>query len=421
MPTDIELLHNLDDDPRTPSTVDIQRAIQSGRRIRRNRGYAYAGAAAATTLAVAGVAIFGIPHGNSSRPAPVVASKSASPKASPKPAYTIPGTKDWTAPVAAPVSSCTLDRLTVPGGVAQALISSADPTGQYIVGRSYPKDGYQAVLWHNGKGRNINLPGDLEESLTDVNSSGAAVGWSWISTGGADGPVPYAYQGGKVVKLTGPKLGYANAINDAGAIAGSDEVAHDALIWSSVTAKPTKLPVPSGTQAATAADIDEDGTTVGSLDLKVPYVWFADGTHKALPLPTYKGKKAVSARAFHVRNGWVTGVADANEEARNGGGNDADMWSVRWNLRTGEVKVFPDLLFGANGVNASGWQTGLNAKSRAVLVLTDGKRIELPQLSPHPVGTLNNIPYSISDDGKTITGQSDDAGDTIHAVVWHCK
>jgi hypothetical protein len=32
MPSEIDFLRNLDDDPRSPSTVDIQRAIAAGRR-----------------------------------------------------------------------------------------------------------------------------------------------------------------------------------------------------------------------------------------------------------------------------------------------------------------------------------------------------------------------------------------------------
>jgi hypothetical protein len=421
MPSEIEFLRNLDDDPRKPSTVDIQRAITAGRRKRLHRGVGYAGVAAVTMVAVAGVAV-GFPH---SKPSTTVAGKvkqSASGSASPsvKPEYTIPGTTGWTAPAATAPTSCAIEKLPVPDGVSMALVSAADPTGSYLVGRSYPKSGYQAVIWHNGTAKKVALPGDIEESLTDVNTAGTAVGWSFAGGGGENtGSVPYVYQDGKVSKLQGVNRGSASAINDAGAIVGQDDENHTAVLWPSAGAKAIKLPVPAGTRESNVGDIDEDGTTVGNLDLKVPYVWFPDGTHHALTLPTKDGKKAASARVFTIRNGWAIGVADAEDQARSGKKvKDAEMWGVRWNVRTGEVEVVSDFDVRAEGVNAQGWQIGTDKPGHAMLV-TDKGTVILPELAK--VAPNSNIPNSISDDGRIIGGQSDDAGDTIHAVIWRCK
>ncbi|MFC7275310.1 hypothetical protein ACFQS1_15085 [Paractinoplanes rhizophilus] len=416
MPSETELLRSLDPEPPQPSTVDITRAMADGRRRKSRRAVGYAGVAAVTTLAVAGAAIaVSASRAKTGTTTPVAASPSASAK--PKAAYTIPGTPGWAAPAATPPTSCTLEELPVPDGVRMALVSGADPTGAYQVGRSYPKGGYQAVIWHNGKAAKVNLPGDLEESLRDVNSAGTAVGWSYQGKSDADtGPVPYAYVHGKVVKLPGVSRGEATAINEAGAIAG--EAGDHAVVWPSATAKPIVLPVPKGMQSATATDIDEDGTVVGSLDLKVPYVWFADGTHRALPLPTVDGKTAVSARAFSVRNGWAIGVADQNDEGR--AGKPADrIWAVRWNVRTGETLIADDWQTRADARNAQGWEVGITKQGRAAL-LAGGKRIELPALAQHEPGLLTNVPNAISDDGRVISGQSDDASDTIRAVIWRC-
>ena len=48
---------------------------------------------------------------------------------------------------------------------------------------------------------------------------------------------------------------------------------------------------------------------MGNIDDERPYVWFADGTHRELPLPALDGAPAASGRVFTVRNGWATGLA----------------------------------------------------------------------------------------------------------------
>jgi uncharacterized membrane protein len=303
-----------------------------------------------------------------------------------------------------------------------ALIGGGDPTGSYYVGRTYPKGGgYQSVIWHGDSVKKVILPGDSEESMTDVNSSGDATGWSYLN----DAKVPFAYVNGKVVKLPGVKTGDATAINDAGAIVGVDtsppggEAAPKAVFWSSATAKPVKLTVPDDIESSTASDIDEDGTVVGDLDLETPYVWFPDGTHHDLPLPTYQGKKAASARVLAIRNGIATGVADEkSEEERLGVAGT--MWATQWNVRTGEVVVLDQFDMRPDAVNAQGWKVGVTKSGYAILDL-DGPTIKLPMLADHKPGLLTNIPNTISDDGRAIGGQSDDADDVIQAVVWRCK
>ena len=75
MPSEIDLLRSLDPEPPTPSTVDITRAITTGRKRRMRRGVGYAGVAAVTTLVVAGVAVAVGQHGaGPTRPTTVAAS-----------------------------------------------------------------------------------------------------------------------------------------------------------------------------------------------------------------------------------------------------------------------------------------------------------------------------------------------------------
>ena len=411
MPSEIDLLKSLDDEPRTPSTVDVRRAVTDGRRRRRiRRGVGYASAAAVTALAVAGASL----AGGRLNQAPSNAAASTTTSARPKAPYTIPGTAGWRAPAATPPTSCTLNRLPLPDNEPQALVSGADPAGRYIVGRTYPKGGgYQAVIWHDGKVRKANFPGDEEESLRDVNSKGTAVGWSY-----AGKPVPYVYSDGKVSKLAGVKYGHASAINDAGAILGDDASDEAILVWPTATAKPFRLPLPAGTSGAEAGDIDEDGTVVGTLDDKQPYVWFPDGTHRELPMPSLGGKPATEAHVFTIHNGWATGLAssDLKGDGTAGGGSG----SVRWNVRTGETQVFEEFLIRASTANAQGWQVGTDHQGRAVL-MAGSATVTLPDLYAHQKDDLANIATTVSDDGRTIAGQSDDATTAFQAVVWRCQ
>lgn len=399
MPSDFDLLRPLDTEPRSPSTVDIQSAISAARRKRVVRGVGYAGAATLTAAAITAGLIVNLPRASApSTPVPPAATKAA-------------------AAVKAP-SSCTVEQLPVPSGLPSALISGGDPTGKYFVGRSYPQGGgYQAVIWHDGVGKEVPLPGDLEESLHDVNASGTAVGWSYI---GENTPMPYVYRDGKVTQLPGVQMGSAYAINKGGAIVGEDG-AHP-LLWTSPTANPTRLPVPAGTLTATATDIDDDGTVVGTLDNKVPYVWLPDGTHHALRLPDTDGK-TFEGRIFHIRNGWVIGVANeagAGKAASGAKLAQGMVQPIRWNLRTGEMLQVGQLDKSADAVNALGWQTGLGKQGGAKLLAGD-KLIALPGLAPAGADYLADLANTLSDDGRTIGGQSDDANGKIQPVLWHCK
>lgn len=82
-------------------------------------------------------------------------------------------------------------------------------------------------------------------------------------------------------------------------------------------------------------------------------------------------------------------------------------------------------MFGEPGVgvgspNAQGWQVGTDKQGRAVLV-TDGATVVLPRLASFRPGGLSDLPSTLSDDGRTIGGQSDDGTGTIQAVVWRCR
>src|SRR6266508_774678 len=266
------LLAPLYGEPTTPSTVDIKRAVAEGRRRRRSRQVlGYAAIAALTALALAGLpaadrllanagpAPKGGPAGSpttSSSPA-----ASGSPTAAGSPAIVQP--PEPTAPATAtprPPTRCTLARLPIPSGRTMGLVTGADPTGRYLLGRAYPAP-YQVLIWDNGRQVKVDVPGG-DQVLYDINSSGTAVGVSYT-----DSIVPWAYRNGKVSPLPGVSSGEARGINEAGVIVGSRSSAGGIPVrWASPSSPPTDLPLPSdGDWRGLAYSVDEDGTVVGTL------------------------------------------------------------------------------------------------------------------------------------------------------------
>jgi uncharacterized membrane protein len=416
------LLRSLDCDPRTPSTIDIERAVRDGRRRARRRRAAQAGSAvvaAALVIAGGGVAIAvrtgsldtAIPDTSTTNTG---ASSAGSPSAAPSSTRAQP-------PAPAAPTRCALSLLPIPDGVRMALVSGADPTGRLIVGRSYLSGGgHQILLWRDSKAHKVPLDGD-DPVLNDINTAGVAVGGTFRATpgGGEENirQVPVAYlANGSLVNLAGVTDGTAHAINEAGTIVG--ESARQPVRWASPQSAAEQLPLPAGASVGEAWGIDEDGTIVGFVESALhgerPYVWFADGTHRALPIPTGAERpsndRRQSVRAYDIRNGWATGIA----------GLSSETGAVRWNVHTGEVRVFPEFLIRASMANAHGWQVGTDRQGRAILLSPAGT-VLLPDLSRHEPGNLRNIATTVSDDGRTIGGQSDDTNDVIRAVVWRCS
>jgi uncharacterized membrane protein len=400
MPSDFDLLRPLDTEPRSPSTVDVRPAISTARRKQVFRNAGYAGAATLTAAAaVVGGVLINSP--GTSTPTQPAATKAA-----------------ITAAAAKAPETCTVEQLSAPGGAPSALIFGADPAGKYFVGSDRPVvGGKQGAIWHDGVATEVPLPGNSDKLLTDVNASGTAVGWSYAT---ASTPVPYVYSGGKVSQLPGVQNGQALAINSRGQIVGV--AADEPVLWKSATAEPTPLPLPAGAESGQASDIDEDGTVIGTVDNKVPYVWLPNGTHHALKLPDLDGKPA-EGRATHIRDGWVTG--NANDA---GGGKAAGLKTktegkskvVRWNLRSGQVQIVDAIDKMADAINAQGWQTGI-AKQGGATLYAGNTEVVLPGLAPNPQDHYAHIANTLSDDGRTVAGQSNDANGVIQAVVWHCK
>ncbi|GIJ69238.1 hypothetical protein [Virgisporangium ochraceum] len=410
-PTDddtvVALLRPLDTDPATPSTVDIDRAMRDGRRHRRRRMATRSVAViAAAGLAVAGsaVAVTAL-SGPTAAPAPPAGSASAT--TGPEPSTDPTRPSPITGPEPTPPTRCDRTQLPVPSGHYQTIVGGVDPTGRYVVGRSYASGGIrQLVMWDNGTLRRLPVSG-RDPVLADVNSAGTAVGFRVDESE----PTPFAYLNGRVEQLA--PLGKATAINEAGTIVGSTgNEASKPVRWANADSEPEPLPLPAGYFNGQAIDIDEDGTVIGLLSRDsdfVPYVWFPDGTHRELMRPG-NGERARFGMVRGIRNGWVVGSLRS--------GPKTDREAMRWNVNTNESVALPTFANdGAHAVNAHGWVAGQHSSGKAVLVTPAGI-VDLPGF-PGVTGFVSAA--WVSDDGRTVVGNAMTApGNYQRPVVWHC-
>lgn len=402
----VAVLRSLDVEPTTVSKVDVARAISEGRRQRRIRRWSRIGATAAVTaMAVAAV------------PMAAGALKSENPSVSDSVAASKPPATS-APPAVTPPTACTVSTLPVPGGHPMSLVTGGDPTGRVLLGRAYPKGHngvYPVIVWTDGEPRTVNVPG-ADQALNDANSAGVAVGSGWHDSG----PVPYVYRDGKVSKLPGVANGEATVINEAGVIAGQrgDGVDTVPVIWRSATEPATDLPLPAGWTGNVVA-IGDDGSVVAFLrgtGKKPPqaYVWGPDGKGRALPAPS----DTEYFRPYSISENAVYGVTD-DAETFVKGGRDRSPTVVRLDLTTGQYTTLARASMMPSEANASGWLVGSTEGGRAVF-FTGKSTLTLPDFDNHKSSTAN-IATTVSDDGRVVGGQGDDADGIIQAVVWRCQ
>jgi uncharacterized membrane protein len=401
-------------DTRPPglSTVDVARAIDTGKRRRRVRRLGLGVGVASLSLGV--TAVIAIPHAIPVDPGPDRAiSAAASPSVEPSPAPSAKPafrTRSYQRPAARALpTSCQGTKLAVPGGGIKSYVSNLDPSGKFATGRIY-NDDMDPVLWRDGQATRVPMGGD-DDILEAANAKGDAVGFSYPESG----PRAMAYIGGTLRELKGGSA-QPTGINQQGRISGTLEEGRQftPVVWPSADAEPVPLPLPDGVRVGRANDIDEDGTVVGNIGdspARTAYVWYPDGTGQALPAPVLDGQPAVDFDARRVRNGWVTGFVSLGKAGS----------GVRWDLTTGKVEVV-DKIRSSMDVSPHGWIVGSDHNQDAVL--TDGTTVfPLPNVFPKPAEYGMNWGQAISDDGLTIAGTNDDKAHDgeQRAVVWKCR
>ncbi|MEV4641615.1 hypothetical protein AB0J80_30150 [Actinoplanes sp. NPDC049548] len=396
----VALLRPLAGEPTGPARMDVARAMAEGRRRRRTRWWASATAIVALTATTAAGGTLAVAALDRPAPAPRTV-------ATPAPSVTA------AAPPARP-RDCRVTRLPT-DGVKKALVTGGDPSGRWHVGRTYPTRGdmsYPLVVWRDGKLAATVEIGGSDQELADINSHGVAVGSSFVPESR-----PYVYADGKATQLKGGE-GAASAINERGVIVGSLGPALEGMParWTSRTAQPQQLPVPAGTQAGAAIDIDETGTVLGTVEAKgkegTGYLWFADGSSRKMPLPDVDGTKADMFWPAAIRDGWVVGSSVIDSAG------SRSFKTFRYRIATGRYERLPDDSGRAEKVAANGWVLG--TASLPVITSEGGVATVLPQY-PKAAENPNYLVSSFSDDGLIAAGYV--IGDDVQnqPLLWRCR
>ncbi|HEU4426596.1 MAG TPA: hypothetical protein VFR67_29020 [Pilimelia sp.] len=406
--------------PSGPCSADVARAIAQGRRtIRRRRLAGAGGVAGVTALAVVALPVIA----GAWREAPAGGTGVATPSITRPPAVS-PGDRR---PGGVP-AQCTAARLPVPDGVNRSIVTGVDPTGRFVLGRSYPGgSSHQVLIWDNGTPKRIAVPG-ADQALNDANSAGVAIGSSFQS----DKMVPWVYKDGKVTRLHGVQWGAPIAIGETGRIVGyrgaSVSVAEQTpVVWSSPEAEAVDLPLPGNGWRGSVSSVGPDGTVVGTVtppgagaegDRAKGYLWAPDGSVRMLPVPTIDGVPAAGFSASVIDGDWVVGYAARYMPQE----KVFEHIAMRLNLRTNEWAPYPVVVpynFTAVSINNRGWMAGLTGfhdHERPAVVSDAGLR-HLPEYR----GLTKQRATGISDDGRVIAGQGDDSGNRVQALIWRCR
>ena len=397
------LLEPLRGEPDGPPRIDVDRAMREGRRRRRTRHWSTALAVTAVTAVTAGGG--------------TVMVAAAKNDAEPRPTASAPPSAGVTPAAPAVKVNCAVARLPT-DGIKKALVTSGDPSGHYLAGRVYPPSGNRrvgVVLWKDGRiVDRPDMPGS-DPSLDDINSSGIAVGTSFDG----DRRYAYVYRDGAFSKLTRGQAS-VRAINDAGVMVGSigpDDTAVP-VRWPSPGAPPERLQLPRGVEAGSASDVDEDGTVLGSIPQKkaqgTGYLWLADGTNKAIPLPTVDGRKADAFWPDSMAAGKVIGRAVFEDKS------STSFTTVLYDIAADEFDQLTQLdgpKIAANGsILAVKW---LDVDKRIPVLMAGGRTTNLPTK-----GKRDFVASSISRDGRVLAGYSvgsEQSGPISNDPwVWNC-
>ncbi|WP_143234436.1 hypothetical protein [Paractinoplanes atraurantiacus] len=400
----VRILRTIPDEPPAPSRIDIPRTMDEGRRRRRARRWSGGVALAAVTAVAAGggtVAVAALRP--SSEPAPVVSPSPSTVAAAPAPA--VP-------------RDCTV-KLLPTGDIKKATVSSGDPSGHYLTGRVYPpKLEVYTVIWKDGVLQNRpSMPGD-DGAWGDINSSGVAVGYSFTK---GEEQRAYVSTGSTVTPLRGGRA-TANAINDAGTIAGTlgDPYEGTPATWAAPGANPVRLRLPSGFRTGEAKAIDEDGTVIGTVAKRntesTGYLWLPNGKARLMPLPEVEGVKATYFWPESVSSGWVYGRAVRDSPD----GGSRTFATYRYNIAANEYEEL-DIPLGPLTLGAAnGWVLATTGHFEPIIIAGE-KAVPLPFYNK----MKEYVTSAFSADGKVAAGYTTDttASDPVanRPLMWTCR
>jgi hypothetical protein len=331
--------------------------------------------------------------------------------------------------------ACTATRL--PSGGARAAVTGGDPGGTYLVGTSNPDNtkAKAVLVWRDGK-----LVASVPQTgrsavMSDINASGVAVGSTMEGA-----PLPYVYRDGRVSRLAG--IGTAQAINDAGTIAGThgifipevgDQRQNVPQRWAGPGTQPEEMKPPPGTLGGKAMDIAEDGTVVVNLSTKTyleqSYLWFPDGTSRAIKGPKVGHGTTTRFVSAFFRSGWLYGevvVFEPGRDASSGpsfGPRDSNVSVGGYTYHTVPYRYH---------VASETWQKLPTGSSAADLIMPSATLDAFigKQIYTYPAPITKNADdvfavVTVSDDGHTAGGRSlskqSDPNHQDEAFRWHCS
>lgn len=198
-------------------------------------------------------------------------------------------------------TNCTVRLLAGLGGRGSNVIA-ASSNGLVVGIADTATVGSAPVLWREGRPTTLAIP--LQTAVpTSVNRAGVVVGTGYDDT--LQMLVGWWWQGGQyhLLPVSHGDIAIPSMVSDSGVVVGvlvADEEHADGpgaddnerpAVWSTVTAAPRELMLPSGAQAGHAFAIGPDGT-IGGVALAeggTPVLWAPDGTPKALPTLAGRG------------------------------------------------------------------------------------------------------------------------------------
>ncbi|WP_326999868.1 hypothetical protein OHA72_32635 [Dactylosporangium sp. NBC_01737] len=312
-------------------------------------------------------------------------------------------------PTDASYADCTVDVLDVTGPAGSPAV---DPAGRTVVGT------VGGVVVRFDDGRAVPYPGATGEVVA-VNDAGVIAGYDEVDQ--ASHMLAWTYRNGTktmLAKLPGYDYTFPTAVNARGDVVGGamGEANDDTVpvLWpADQPGKVRALAMPAGyghpnTGGSQAVGLTDDGVVVGNVH-GAPVRWSPDGTPSLLPTPPGHEYATVMV----LRGGIVYGMAAVIGENR--------VVALRWDMGIDLVTVLVGVPYDVTDGTPGGWMITTGGDYNQPTRVTPQRTVERLPLPPGvllPPNGPGAVATTISDDGRTITGAT--AADDRRPLVWHC-